>query len=173
MIHRPLRRLWAPMRLHDQEVTGRATRRLAKILRSWEGTPYGAGQALRGVAGDCVRSTVSIVCEWLRLPMPALATLPQDAALHNRRGAIRGLHRIRRALPPHTRLKGLELQPGDIIVTGPPHGGPGHAIIVGTERANLWHTNPEAGMLRCGWALPPQHSKLFAAYRFDERERGA
>lgn len=174
MRFRPLLKTWRPIVHLDPEIGARATRRLAKILHSWEGTPYGAGQGVRGVAGDCIRATVAIACEWLRTPMPELRTLPQDASLHNRTGAIRGLHRIRRVLPPHYRLSPDDpLEPGDVLVTGPAHGGPGHAILVGPERNNLWQTNPMAGFLRCGWALPFPQVKLFACYRFVEREKGA
>lgn len=168
---------WEPLKLgeghlsDDLVASQRAERRLARILASWEGTPYAAGQGYRGVGGDCVRATVLILSEWMRWSPPSLTTLPPDAALHDRVGAMRGLHRIRRALPPHTRLRGvLRAQPGDVLITGHPSGGPGHAIIVGPQRNTLWQATQSAGFARCGWALPPEFARLYAVLRFDRRE---
>lgn len=170
----PLRLEWSPIivpgHCSDAQINAqRAERRLARILSSWEGTPYAAGQGHRKVGCDCVRATVLILAEWMRWEAPKLDTLPPDAALHDRKGAIRALHRIRRALPPHKRLRGARrAQPGDVLITGHPGGGPGHAIIVGTDRNTLWQATKGAGFVRCGWALPADYSKLYAVLRFDD-----
>lgn len=143
-------------------------RRLARILASWEGTPYMAGQGLRGVAADCVRSMVSIICEWVKQPVPELETLPNDAAMHTRRGAIRSMYTIRRKLPPHKRVRVQDaktVRPGDILVTGARSGGPGHAIIVGPQRNTLWHAT-STGFNKCGWALPLEYTRLMAVIHF-------
>lgn len=171
---------WSPLRLEgefsdDLAASQRAERRLARVLASWEGTPYAAGQGHRGVGGDCVRATVAILSEWMRWPLVPLDTLPPDASLHSRQGAMRGLHRIRRALPPHVRLRGdakRRAQPGDVLVTGPLLGGPGHAIIVGPRENTLWQAT-HAGFLMSGWALPASHVRLFAVLRFVERASAA
>lgn len=173
--YRPLHLEWCPIKLNgdwsvDHERAIRSEKRLCRILRSWENTPYAAGQGHRQVGCDCVRATVLILAEWMRWDVPEFETLPPDASLHDRKGAMRALHRIRRALPAHERLRDTRrCQPGDVLITGHPNGGPGHAIIVGTERNTLWQATRSAGFVRCGWALPSEHSKLYAVLRFCDR----
>lgn len=169
MLHTPLRIAWEP--LPSGEASDRSAARLGRILRSWEGTPYAAGGGYRGVAADCVRSTVLILSEWVRARVPHIETLPPDASLHSRWGAIRGLIRIRRALPEHVRLRHpTAVQPGDVLITGHPAGGPGHSIIVGTERNTLWQATQSAGFVRCGWGLPADYARLYAVLRFCDRK---
>lgn len=174
--YRALSQEWCPIitigtgDLSDDHVAAQAAeRRLSRILASWEDTPYAAGQGHRGVGCDCVRATVLILAEWMRWQAPKLDTLPPDAALHSRRSAIQALRRIRRALPKHSRVRRPErLQPGDVLITGHPQGGPGHAIIVGAERNTLWQAVMNCGFQRCGWALPIEHSRIYAVLRFDD-----
>lgn len=166
-LYAPLNLSWAPL-AGPQQKAEKAHARLARILRSWEGTPYLHGQGERGVGSDCVRSTINILAEWMRWTVPNYETLPADRALHDKVGAIRALRQIRRALPSHSRLRGVPMaQPGDVLITGHPAGGPGHVIIVGTERNTLWQATQSAGFVKGGWALPCEYSRLFAVLRFD------
>jgi len=176
MLYRPLNLQWCPLLIGDGDISEdyarsqRAERRLARILNSWRDTPYAAGQGHRGVGTDCVRATVMILAEWMRWQAPKLNTLPADAALHSPITAVRGLRAIRRALPANRRIRTLRVQPGDVLITGHPKGGPGHAIIVGTRENTLWQATQGAGYQECGWALPPEYSKLYGVLRFTERE---
>jgi cell wall-associated NlpC family hydrolase len=175
MIHyAPLRIDWMPLDASANSMPNhadaqKAERRLARILKSWENTPYLHGQRHKGVGCDCVGATVGVLAEWMRWEVPEFKTLPPDAALHDREGAIRALLAIRRALPAHSEIKNAQrAQPGDVLITGHTNGGPGHAIIVGTERNTLWQATQSAGFVRCGWALPPEYCKLYAVLRFDD-----
>tara|TARA_R110002095_G_C4251957_1_gene240442 strand:+ start:36382 stop:36918 length:537 start_codon:yes stop_codon:yes gene_type:complete len=165
----PLRMKWAPLAIEGEtENVVRSTDRLRRILRSWEDTPYMAGQGYKGVGADCVRATVAIMAEWIRWAKPDFTTLPPDAALHNRQGAIRALITILRSLPSHHRVRGPAkvVYPGDVLITGHTNGGPGHAVIVGTEKNTLWQATQTAGFLKCGWALPPEFCRVYAVMRF-------
>ena len=110
--------------------------RLMKILRSWDGTPHMDGQQCRGVAVDCVRF-VSAVLDELAGTSTQLDRLPQDASFHNADVCTKALRRFMKAFPSRTVEDG-EMQPGDVLITGPKNGGPGHAIVAGADGA-LWH----------------------------------
>lgn len=174
IFYAPLRLDWRPIKIEyggipDHAAAQRAERRLARILGSWEGTPYLHGQRHKGVGCDCVGATVGVLAEWMQWKVPQFKTLPPDAALHDREGAIKALLAIRRALPPHSQVEHAKsAQPGDVLITGHTNGGPGHAIIVGTDRNTLWQATKSAGFVRCGWALPPEHCRLYAVLRFDD-----
>lgn len=166
MLYQQLKLTWEPLDVRDSERMGG---RLSRILESWRGTPYAVGQGHRGVASDCVRSTVLILAEWMQWEAPDIHTLPPDAGLHTRLEAVRALRAIRRALPPNKRLKSKLVQPGDVLITGHSQGGPGHAIIVGPRRNTLWQATQNSGYEECGWALPPEYAKLYAVLRFVTR----
>jgi len=167
--YQPLRIKWAPLSIDgEKENVTRSVKRLERILQSWESTPYMVGQGHRGVGGDCVRSTVAILSEWIRWEVPTFTTLPPDAAMHSRKGAIKALYKILRSLPAHTRVRGRAsvVHPGDVLITGHTSGGPGHAIIVGTQKNTLWQATQYAGFVKCGWALPPEFCRVYAVMRF-------
>lgn len=144
--------------------------RLEQVLRSWEGTPYMAGQQLRGVGVDCVRFVAAVLDELLgRAPTP-IETLPPDASLHNRVGAICGMRAIRKRFMPNAPVQDGPLEPGDIVVTGPVSGGPGHAMIVGSSRV-LWHSS--ARSVHWTGLRPPKGHKVWRVYRMHDEERVA
>jgi cell wall-associated NlpC family hydrolase len=146
--------------------------RLDTALRAWEGTPYMAGQQKESAGVDCVRFVAAVMDDLLRRPRTPIATLPADAALHDRDGAIAAMKRLRLAFMPNRFLEDGELlEPGDIVVTGPSAGGPGHAMIVGARRSTLWHAT-RLGVQWTGLAPPPGHA-VFRAYRLLDEERAA
>ena len=166
----PLGAPWRPLRERGlgEDWSGYVTSALRRYLESWLGTPYGVGQQQPGAGVDCVRF-VAAVLDFLRDSRTPLTLLPQDAAFHDRAGATAAMLRFRRAFAPIVPSDGSELEPGDVLVTGPPHGGPGHAILVGPDPGTTW----EAGygrVQRCGWVLPHRY-RLFAVYRLGGRER--
>jgi len=60
--------------------------------------------------------------------------------MHRPQKAVEAMRQILK-LYPHTRLKDLStVEPGDIVITGTVDG-PGHAMLVGWEDNQLWHTN--------------------------------
>lgn len=145
--------------------------RLATILEKWRGTPYMAGQQCLGAGVDCVRFVAAVLDElYHRAPVP-IATLPPDAALHSREGAIAGMKRIRELYMPNDAIEDGSIEPGDVLVTGPRNGGPGHAMIVGPRPSELWHAAGDAvHMSGLGFA---GETKVFRVYRMRDRSVAA
>ena len=158
MRHLPLRLIWSPLDIKPLD-SERSQARLARVLRSWDNTPYAAGQGHRGVGTDCVRSVVLILCEWARKQAPDIDTLPPDAALHSRESAIVSMRAIMEALSESCVVQGCTVMPGDVIVVGSHKGGPGHAIIVGAEQNTLWQSTPAGAFATIArtagiWSVP-------------------
>lgn len=131
------------LKIHPLEIEGLSEKenkdvedRLMEILHSWDGTPHMDGQQCRGVAVDCVRF-VSAVLDELAGTNTQLDRLPQDASFHNADVCWKAFKRFMSEFPTKDVLDS-EMQPGDVLITGPKNGGPGHAIIVGADGA-LWH----------------------------------
>ena len=112
--------------------------RLQKILCSWEGTQHMDGQQSKGKGVDCVRF-VSAVLDELGGTKTDIIHLPRDTAFHQRATAMSGMRLFIKQFGGYSVPAEEPLQPGDILVTGPANGGPGHAIIVGPDRF-LWHS---------------------------------
>lgn len=139
--------------------------RVAAVLESWERTPYMQGAACKGAGVDCVRFVCAVLDELYGRYREPIQTVPQDAAFHDRRTAITGMRRVIEAYGPAEKLRpGAPVEAGDILVTGPQGGGPGHAMIVGVRQ--LWHSTGErvqrAGLTLGRW-------RLFRIYRPQEK----
>lgn len=158
--------VWRPIQDRDGEMIGK---RVQRVLESWEGTPYvlGACQKQRGV--DCVRFVASVIDElYGRRRADQIATLPPDAALHDRAGAIGAMKRILE-LYPCDPVEDSFIEPGDVFVTGAANGGPGHAMIAGNRQGELWHASSEK-VCRTGTAFTTTGlMKLHRVYRGRDR----
>lgn len=121
---------------------------LERPLLAWERTPYRSGQQARGAGVDCVRFVCAILDELFGKTTP-IETLPQDAALHARATAILVMKKIRQLYQPAERVTDGTLEPGDVLVTSRPGGGPGHALIAGPRRWELWESTLD-GVHRTG-----------------------
>lgn len=157
---------------------GSFVRRLERILGEWEGTPYRNGQSLKGVGTFCTAFLCSVLDELYRKAQPTpLPDIPPDAAMHDPERARGGLRWFLETYPNHVRVepeidgpyKGRRIvQPGDVLVSGPVGGGPGHAILVGPRENTLWQCSGQS-VHWTGLYLPDCYS-LFAAYRMTDRE---
>lgn len=147
--------LWQPIS-HPKLNSGlvrRITDRLESVLQSWKSTPYGLGQQCKGVAVDCVRFVCGVVDEMYQQPYQSIERLPDDIAFHSREKAIDAFRMIMRLYPDHRSVRSDHVEPGDIVVCGSKSGGPGHAMIVGTEQSILWHSNTHK-VAKTGLAFP-------------------
>lgn len=143
-------------------------RRMERILSQWEGTPYHEGQSLKGVGTFCTAFICSVLDELYqnRRPTP-LPEIPTDAAMHDRATAMRGLRWFLSHYPQHEEITSTIVQPGDILVTGPVGGGPGHGILVGPRENTLWQCS--GGSVHfTGMSLPDAY-QLHAVYRMKDR----
>lgn len=131
---------WHPL----PEILAPQARVLAAELGLWDRTPYRGGWQAMGIGVDCVRFVAAIL-DAMRRRKTDIKTLPDDTALHSRETAIEGMLRLRRALEPNAMIPPeagvLHVEPGDILVTGPTGGGPGHAMIVGCRQNVLWEAS--------------------------------
>lgn len=151
---------WRPLPPED-EAFGK---KLATVLAAWQGTPYHEGQQAPGLGVDCVRFVCAVLDEMLLRERTPISTLPPDAAMHNRAGALGVMKKIA-SLYPHVTVEDESLEPGDVVVVGPRNGGPGHAMIVGTQKNVLWHAvRPRVS--RTGVGEAHAHDlELFRVYR--------
>jgi len=101
-----------------------------------------------------------------------LPQLPADRSLHDIEGSKAAMRLIVDLYRP--RSVGWEtepLEPGDMLVVGPPGGGPGHAMVAGPAR-QLWHCMP-AGVVRTGLQLKQTDWTLFRVYRVADKHTWA
>lgn len=158
---------WEPMppELKRQE------KALARVLLSWEGTPYLSGSAAKGAGVDCVRFVCAVFKELEGAPFDtnSLKLLPPDAAMHNRQGSMMVMRYLLNFLSPVAEIQPPKLQPGDILVVGPANGGPGHAIIVSPWRNVLFHAGTQQ-VCRTGMGLAGHYQTIFHVYRKGNRE---
>ncbi len=153
---------WRP--LDDSALTAR----IDSVLRSWANTPYMAGQRAKGAGVDCLRYVTAALDELTGRSTPAIPNLPQDAALHDPILARETMRAIIRAYGPARRIDDLTVEPADVVVTGDPDGGPGHAMIVGAEPNTIWHsTRPRVHTT--GVQIVDQ--KVFRIYRPLEKDQ--
>jgi len=107
------------------------------------------GQQCKGAYADCVRFGTGVLDELYRFKRCPTARLPQDMALHNRKGAFRAMRFIRRLYMPNVIVTDETIEPMDFIITGPIGGGPGHMQLVGTQPNVIWEC-VQGGVQRTG-----------------------
>jgi len=118
------------------EENQQAASRLQRVLNDWKDTPHMNGQQCKGRGVDCVRFIAAVLDEMAGTKTP-LEHLPNDVAFHDRSRCIAALKRFLTLFKFYEVPEDEPKQPGDVFVTGPENGGPGHAIILGTD-GQLW-----------------------------------
>lgn len=155
---------WVPLDFPDAQAAA-IHRRLELTLASWEDTPYLAGEQSKGQGTDCIRFVCGALDELARVHN----TIPremQDVSMHDHLKAIEIMHMIQGFYPGYTKLPGdmRELQPGDVIATGQASGGPGHAILVGSQRNTIWQATKK-GVKKGGFGFMSYFQQVMAVYR--------
>lgn len=144
-------------------------RRMERILADWEDTPYVDGQSVKRMGTFCTAFVCAVLDELYRRERPIpLPEIPRDASMHDPVTARSGLRWFLEHYPNHAAVTDQIVQPGDILVTGPRGGGPGHAIFVGPHENTLWQCSGKC-VHRTGMAIPHSYD-LFAVYRMTDRE---
>lgn len=145
--------------------------RIERELLRWDGTPYRLGQCLPGVGTYCTAFVVSVLDALYRLqrPTPLPEGIPDDAAMHDPPRARQGLRWFLRQYPAHRQVEDGSAEPGDVLVTGPHGGGPGHGILVGPHPNTLWQCSGN-GVHFTGMSIPDTY-QLFAVYRMTDRQK--
>ena len=149
-----------------------ATRsRIRNVLEPWKGTPYVAGQRLKGVGTDCVGFACSVMDELLSRSETPRERLPRDSALNDPRKAREFMRLMLERYSPMEEIADGVALPGDILVTGGLGGGPGHVIVVGHDQMTTWQAGSRA-VIRSGWTHCQLSQRLFHHKRLTELRSG-
>lgn len=147
---------------------------LRDALMAWNGTPYESGQCFIGRGADCVGAVFGVIDQIDGRQRAAQSGMPHDAAMHNRPGALAAMRELVRRYMPNDKVEPVDgvyyVEPGDIVATGEPGGGPGHVELVGANKNELWHAVPGTGFHQGGWSLL-SHQVLYAIYRISDKYR--
>lgn len=148
---------------------------LGAALEAWRDTPYESGQRFIQRGGDCIGSLFGVIDDIDGRARAAFPGMPHDAAIHSRSTAIIAVRELVRRYSPCEKVESDEdhifhVEPGDIVVTGSPGGGPGHVEMVGTRPNELWHALPASGFHQGGWSFLEQQI-LYAIYRIQDKHR--
>lgn len=142
--------------------------RVLELLRGWQGTPYMEGSQVQGVGVDCFRF-VCAVLDALEGSRTHVGHIPADQSLHDRRGAYTAFREVLKRYEPFEVVKDKVIEAGDVFITGPKHGGPGHAMIAGPNRGTIWHCpGPNQKVCMTGQAHP---GRLFRIYRVKDKDQ--
>jgi len=121
---------------------------LERAIGKWQGTPYRVGQQSPGVGVDCVRFVCAVLDDVTGRTTP-IETLPQDASMHARTSAILTMKKIKQLYMPNAEVADGTIEAGDLLITAPEGGGPGHVLIAGPKPWHLWESTA-TGVRRTG-----------------------
>lgn len=129
---------------------------LEAVMRSWEGTPYKAGQRAKRLGVDCVHLVAGVFDELLERVKPTdVPRLPPDTGTHNPNAAMKTIRALMEAY--HAEAIDPEnptLAPGDVVVvSGNPQGtgiGLNHCLICAPRKHLALHASSQGGVCRTG-----------------------
>ena len=164
-------RQWAPLSIRNEQRKAEIERELEDLFYKWEGTPYMSGNQCIKLGVDCVRFVTAFL-DSLHKIKTSITTLPSDASFHNKRAAMKTMLTIKKLYAPCKTLpEDSAIEPGDVIIIGPPGGGPAHAMIAGTEPNTIWHCTTDIGVVKTGWALAAGQQQIYRVYRIRNRAK--
>lgn len=139
--------------------------RLSRELADWMNTPYQLHSQSVGGGVDCVRFVTAIGDALLNRPRTEVPKEIDDVAMHDPKKAFSVMRWIMRQfdmrrVDPSDGV--YEVEAADVVVVGPPGGGPGHAMIAGGD-GYLWHCVQHVGVVRTGITFSGM--KFFAVLR--------
>ena len=129
---------------------------LHRELLRWLGTPYMAGQRVRGIGVDCVQLIAGIFDNLFRRPSPTpVPRLRADAAIHCPDKGFATVKALLTAFPCDDVDAEKIIEPGDVLVVRASfdQNGPanlGHCLIAGTETHTAIHAILPNGVCMAG-----------------------
>ncbi len=168
---------WEPLSDPASHFDGEAVmERMERLLREWESSRYESGASVKGIACDCIGGVFGVVDDLDGQQRSCDAPLPPDASMHNRESAVSAMRDLVSRFQPNRHVPQADdgffyVQPGDIVVTGYPGGGPGHVEMVGPRRNTLWHALPGSGWHQTGFGFLEAAQVLWRIYRLGDRWR--
>lgn len=118
---------------------------LDRCLRSWEETPYAAGQRLRGRGVDCTNFVDAVLEEMHGLEPRVLPPFDPNGGVHDARGAAAMCRQISARYPNVTVRGPYPVESGDVLVYRRGRGA-GHVLIVGLDPRAAWHADHGTGV---------------------------
>jgi hypothetical protein len=168
---------WTQLKVKNADSAAKISKRLESVLSSWENTPYNSRHATKGVGVYCTAFVAGVLDELFRRSVPTpLNVIPHDVSLHSGPAARKGLRWFLRHYPTAQRIWSatasdsptVDVEPGDILITGPVGGGPGHAMMIGPRKNTVWQAFGQS-VHYTGLAVP-EGNLLYAVYRFTDKE---
>jgi hypothetical protein len=151
--------------------------RVKLAIEKWNGTPYMSGQQVPGPGGavDCIRYACGVLDDLYGYRRVLPRNLPLDTSIHAPESARAAMRKLLRMYPEAeavlpTKDGQSEVEPADIIATGPSYGGPGHAVLVGWEPNTCWEASSPR-VRKVGIGIDPRTMRVFGVYRMRDRER--
>lgn len=138
-----------------------ALSRMDEVHRSWLGTPYMAGQSVRGAGVDCLRLMTSIMDELFSVQNTShLPKVPHDIGLHDQKTAMRVFRYLLESYPSEVVQNGTA-QPGDVVVTrgernGVPNSG-NHLAMIGRNGRVIHAVKPRVCFTSLSGLPPIEH----------------
>ena len=168
-----LKQIWNPLNILDlsKKENEKIIKRMFLILESWKETPYMTGQQIRKKAVDCIRFVTAVYDELYRKTSPTICPrVNRGFATHNPQSAMKVMRTVLKQYPNHEIVKDPLLEPGDLILVGPPNGGPAHPMIVGPQKNTIWHCM-KPKVMRTGWGIIKDEMKIFRILRAKDRKK--
>jgi cell wall-associated NlpC family hydrolase len=130
---------------------------LDRVLRSWLGTPWRAGQCGRGQGVDCRYFIVAVLDELCRIETPRPPRLPQDSGVNGHDRAWQAIRELAERYQCRTLAAGEAPEPGDVLILrrASQHADAlQHGMIFG-PRGEVWHAGLRGVMFTAlaGWNI--------------------
>lgn len=162
---------WEPLKIDGltEQQNREILDRLEMILFSWKGTPYSPNKRVKKYGVDCIRFVTGVIDELCGIEHVPCRTLPSDISFHDKATAMAGMKTFVRNydfVKVTTRL----VQPGDVLITGPNNGGPGHGVLAGIVPNTLFESSFGVGVHQIGLSINDTY-RLFGHYRQRNRNQ--
>ena len=147
--------------------------RMLSFADRWKGTPYMAGNRVRGAGSDCAQLVPAFLDFMYRTGRETFVPrMAQDTGTHNRKAAWGTVKAVRQAFPSHVVRDGT-IEPGDIILTRATHdftgpNNPGHAMIAMPRPGSALHAMPDSGV--CMTSIEVTRG-ILRVYRLEGKEQ--
>lgn len=155
---------WTPLANEEH------TRRLNNLFKRWEGTPYREGSKAPGAGVDCVRFNTGVLDSMERTIRERI-WIPSDVCYHDLQKAWAASKELMQRYWPILVIKDGKTQPGDMLVSGPIEGGPGHSALVGVLENTIWQiAGPGTKVSMTGFGnICPKGFKIYKVLRIKDR----
>lgn len=157
---------------HWRRIDAGIEARLMRVLESWIGTRYIAGQCARRAGTDCVQLVAGVLDDLHGVTPRPVPRNGANAAANDVRAGFATIRAIRERYPSAV-VRDRIIEPGDVIVTRPePQAGarnnPGHTMIAGAQPWSALDAMPRRGVQ---WTTLAAARPIVRVYRPMDKDR--